>query len=160
MSVHIRRQNHPSWCSGAAYRILGDQIRSLLLVCDMLQARFRDASTEIDPQKFLEILTGGGLISAADKEGGRVIFRRGVAASRHGRPSQARRSAGSLKKCLQSDSISIFTRDILHPEQFSPFLHDDNGISTCMGNRHRCRSILRASGPSFDSCAFTNHRCS
>lgn len=33
-----------------------------------------------------------------------------------------------------------------------------NGISTCVGNRHRCRSILCMSLSSSGSCAFTNER--
>lgn len=46
------------------------------------------------------------------------------------------------------------------PQTDHCYLHIKNGISTCMGNRHRCRSFLRKSPSSFDSSAFTNKLCS
>lgn len=46
------------------------------------------------------------------------------------------------------------------PDRITPYLHIKNGISTCMGNRNRCCSVLRKSLSTSDSCAFTNERYS
>lgn len=46
------------------------------------------------------------------------------------------------------------------PQTDRSYLHIKNGISTCMGNRHRCCSVLRKSPSYSDSCVSTNERCS